>query len=254
MSNTLHRVARDTIPRAHRRTGPERCVDAQPRRCRAASIARQADGIGCLNFAGGRWSQYRRPCRPSSLRSVVDELLEPGRGRSASTADWTASWSRSIVNDEEWVALRQKLGAEARAWLETLSAPRDYTEARLNDVIASVAHLAYHLGAIRQIPTARSTALSLNEGSAPAVLCHHVAAARGSFAGYTRCLTFTRTGALSAETRRNGCHITMVSRSARQRRTHPAHPGCRAASKRVGRSVQSRSGNDGCDGHCAIQS
>ena len=68
-----------------------------------------------------------------------------------STADWTASWSRSIVNDEEWAALRQKLGAEARAWLETLSAPRDYTEARLNDVIASVAHLAYHLGAIRQI-------------------------------------------------------------------------------------------------------
>ena len=68
-----------------------------------------------------------------------------------STADWTASWSRSIVNDEEWVALRQKIGAEARAWLETLSAPRDYTEERLNDVIASVAHLAYHLGAIRQI-------------------------------------------------------------------------------------------------------
>ena len=68
-----------------------------------------------------------------------------------STADWTASWSRSVVNEDEWVALRQKLGIEARTWLETLAMPRDYTEARLNDAIASVAHLAYHLGAIRQI-------------------------------------------------------------------------------------------------------
>ena len=68
-----------------------------------------------------------------------------------STADWTASWNRSKVNDEEWAALRQKLGVEARTWLETLGTPRDYTEARLNDAIGTVAHLAYHLGAIRQI-------------------------------------------------------------------------------------------------------
>jgi hypothetical protein len=68
-----------------------------------------------------------------------------------STADWTASWNRSVVNDEEWAALRQTLGAEARSWLDTLRAPRDYSETELNDVIASVAHLAYHFGAIRQI-------------------------------------------------------------------------------------------------------
>jgi len=67
------------------------------------------------------------------------------------SAEWTASWNRSIVNDEEWAALRQTLGAEARTWLETLGVPREYTEVELNDVIASVAHLAYHLGAIRQI-------------------------------------------------------------------------------------------------------
>jgi hypothetical protein len=68
-----------------------------------------------------------------------------------STADWTASWNRSVVNDEEWAALRQTLGAEARSWLDTLRAPRDYSEIELNGVIASVAHLAYHFGAIRQI-------------------------------------------------------------------------------------------------------
>jgi hypothetical protein len=68
-----------------------------------------------------------------------------------STADWTVSWNRTVVNNQEWAALRQALGAEARTWLETLGAPRDYAEMRLNDVIASIAHLAYHLGAIRQI-------------------------------------------------------------------------------------------------------
>jgi hypothetical protein len=68
-----------------------------------------------------------------------------------STADWRVSWNRTAVNDQEWAASRQALGAEARTWLEALRAPRDYAEMELNDVIASVAHLAYHFGAIRQI-------------------------------------------------------------------------------------------------------
>jgi DinB family protein len=68
-----------------------------------------------------------------------------------STADWTPSWNRSNVNEDEWAALRRALGTEARAWLETLRAPHEYAENELNGVIASVAHLAYHFGAIRQI-------------------------------------------------------------------------------------------------------
>ena len=68
-----------------------------------------------------------------------------------STADWTESWNRSIVNDGEWEALRQALADETRQWLETLRTPREYSENELNDVIGSIAHLAYHFGAIRQI-------------------------------------------------------------------------------------------------------
>ena len=68
-----------------------------------------------------------------------------------SGADWTASWSRSVVTEQEWVALRQALEREARAWLHALGAPRDYAVTELNDVIGSIAHLAYHFGAIRQI-------------------------------------------------------------------------------------------------------
>ena len=68
-----------------------------------------------------------------------------------STADWTASWNRSIVTDQEWAALRRGFEAEARAWLSALGAARDYSVTELNDVIGSIAHLAYHFGAIRQI-------------------------------------------------------------------------------------------------------
>jgi hypothetical protein len=68
-----------------------------------------------------------------------------------SGANWATSWSRSSVTDQEWAALRRAFETEARTWLDALAAPREYTERELNDVIGSVAHLAYHLGAIRQI-------------------------------------------------------------------------------------------------------
>jgi hypothetical protein len=87
------------------------------------------------------------------VRYGLSLLNRWGRGERDpwSTADWTVSWTRTIVNDEEWTALQQAFAAEARTWLEILSGPRDYAETELNDVIASVVHLAYHFGAIRQI-------------------------------------------------------------------------------------------------------
>jgi hypothetical protein len=67
-------------------------------------------------------------------------------------ADWTQSWRISKVSDAEWKKLRDDLGSEIRRWLTALRKPRDEVDqAELNGVIASVVHLAYHLGAIRQI-------------------------------------------------------------------------------------------------------
>jgi hypothetical protein len=68
-----------------------------------------------------------------------------------SSADWAASWRCVTVDDQEWVALRAAFGREAQAWLEALATPRECSETELNDVIGSVAHLAYHMGAIRQM-------------------------------------------------------------------------------------------------------
>jgi hypothetical protein len=66
-------------------------------------------------------------------------------------ADWTASWTKTTVSDDEWRRLRADLRVEATRWLDVLGIPRDVQEIELNGMIGSIAHLAYHLGAIRQI-------------------------------------------------------------------------------------------------------
>ena len=66
-------------------------------------------------------------------------------------ADWSASWKRTAVSEEEWQRLRSDLRAEAARWLDALRTPREVREIELNGMIGSIAHLAYHLGAIRQI-------------------------------------------------------------------------------------------------------
>ena len=66
-------------------------------------------------------------------------------------ANYAASWERTTVSDNEWAERRQALRAEARAWREALQQPRDLNDIELNGVIGTAVHLAYHLGAIRQI-------------------------------------------------------------------------------------------------------
>lgn len=67
------------------------------------------------------------------------------------TADYAASWRRGRVSDEEWATLRQQLRAEAHRWLGVVREPRPLSDPELTGMLASVVHLAYHLGAVRQI-------------------------------------------------------------------------------------------------------
>ena len=74
-----------------------------------------------------------------------------GEANPWSSADWTASWRRTTVSDEQWAALRDQLRGQARRWHAALQTPRTMSALEQNGVISSIAHLAYHLGAIRQI-------------------------------------------------------------------------------------------------------
>lgn len=68
-------------------------------------------------------------------------------------ANWTESWTRTSVTDAEWEALRIQLRDEAARWLVVLRTPRSVEGIELSGMIGSIAHLAYHIGAIRQINT-----------------------------------------------------------------------------------------------------
>lgn len=98
----------------------------------------------------------------SSIAAHVDHLRyalslmnrwRPGDNPFAD-ADWSAAWRRSSVTEEEWARLKARLRAEAESWLETIRTPADLPQAVVTGMISSVAHLAYHMGAIRQMAAA----------------------------------------------------------------------------------------------------
>jgi hypothetical protein len=66
-------------------------------------------------------------------------------------ATWDAAWKTSTVSDAAWDEIRNGLRDETQRWLKALAAPREVSDVELAGMIGSVAHLAYHLGAIRQI-------------------------------------------------------------------------------------------------------
>jgi hypothetical protein len=72
-------------------------------------------------------------------------------GNPFADAKWDEAWKTSAVDTHAWQDIRRGLRDEAHRWLKALNSPRDVTDIELTGMIASIAHLAYHLGAIRQI-------------------------------------------------------------------------------------------------------
>jgi hypothetical protein len=72
-------------------------------------------------------------------------------GNPFADAKWDEAWKTSVVDDAEWTAIRNGLRDETHGWLQALGAPREVDEIELAGLVSSIAHLAYHLGAIRQI-------------------------------------------------------------------------------------------------------
>jgi hypothetical protein len=71
-----------------------------------------------------------------------------------SNAKWGEAWKTSAVDEGEWAGIRHGLREETQAWLRALGSPRQVNTLELNGMVGSIAHLAYHLGAIRQIAAA----------------------------------------------------------------------------------------------------
>jgi hypothetical protein len=87
--------------------------------------------------------------------SLMNQWAREG-GDPFANAKWDEAWKTNIVTKVDWNEIRAGLQEETRRWKECLAKPRKVSAVELRGLIGSVAHLAYHLGAIRQIaPNAR---------------------------------------------------------------------------------------------------
>jgi hypothetical protein len=72
-------------------------------------------------------------------------------GNPFANARWDAAWKLSTVDEAQWQEIRNGLRDEVTQWKSLLNTPREAADIELMGMIGSVAHIAYHLGAIRQI-------------------------------------------------------------------------------------------------------
>jgi len=82
--------------------------------------------------------------------SLMNEWGKNG-GNPFANANWGEAWKVTTVDDAQWQEIRAGLADETRRWLAVLETPREVIDLELMGIVGSIAHLAYHLGAIRQI-------------------------------------------------------------------------------------------------------
>jgi len=82
--------------------------------------------------------------------SLMNQWAKEG-GDPFANARWDEAWKVGAVDAPAWDEIRNGLREEVQRWLTVLQSPREVSGIELTGMIASVAHLAYHLGALRQI-------------------------------------------------------------------------------------------------------
>ena len=82
--------------------------------------------------------------------SLMNRWAREG-GNPFADARWDEAWKISKVGDAQWAEIRAGLRDEVKQWRQALAAPREASGVELSGIVGSIAHLAYHLGAIRQI-------------------------------------------------------------------------------------------------------
>ena len=84
----------------------------------------------------------------------LDLLNREARGEPITETSYAASWTQQEVTDAEWTDLRGTIDRHAHDWMSAVGQRIDWDAEALTTVVAELAHVAYHLGAIRQIAAA----------------------------------------------------------------------------------------------------
>lgn len=85
--------------------------------------------------------------------SLMNQWAAEG-GNPFANAKWDDAWKITRVDAGQWEEIRKGLRAETERWLQVLKTPREVAGIEFTGLVSSIAHLAYHLGAIRQIDKA----------------------------------------------------------------------------------------------------
>jgi hypothetical protein len=72
-------------------------------------------------------------------------------GNPFADATWDEPWNTREVDARMWDEIRAGVRDEAHRFLAVLREPREVSETEFGWLVGTIAHVAYHLGAIRQI-------------------------------------------------------------------------------------------------------
>jgi hypothetical protein len=123
-----------------------------------AGLLRSLDGLAVADASRSLAGGATVAAHAQHLRyglSLMNRWAREG-GNPFADATWDEAWKTTAVTDAQWTEIRSGLREQVDRWTEALATPREITGVELRGLVGSIAHLAYHLGAIRQIaPNAR---------------------------------------------------------------------------------------------------
>jgi hypothetical protein len=149
-------ISRSLVTLAHELLhGPERPGQAYMLNTGDVGLLRSLDAISAAGASSPSQGGATIAAHVDHLRFGLSLMNEWSGGVNPwDTADFTASWRISTVSDSEWQEIRSRFRSEAERWLDAMRARRELTDEEANILLGAVAHLAYHVGAIRQIDKA----------------------------------------------------------------------------------------------------
>ncbi len=116
------------------------------------SLARLSPDDASMNASGGATIAAHAQHLRYGL-ALMNQWSREG-GNPFADATWEDAWTISSVDASQWDEILRGLQREVEQWHAALGSPRALQPVELSGLISSVAHLAYHLGAIRQIAKA----------------------------------------------------------------------------------------------------
>ena len=135
------------------------CFEGRPEGQNYTWFVEGKEGIFDALESTGADVASKKPCpRCSSIAAHTFHIRYALRGANAylggprQEGDWESSWAQQEVNEEEWIDLKRDVRFQYDFFRKYFEGEIDFpSEHHAKGFAAQIPHMAYHLGAIRQI-------------------------------------------------------------------------------------------------------